>query len=877
MGEVYRATDTKLSRDVALKVLPTQFVSNPERMARFEREAQVLASLNHPHIATIHGLEEAGDNRALVMELVEGPTLEDRIAGSLIPIDEFLSIAKQIAEALEYAHERGIIHRDLKPANVKLTRDGQIKVLDFGLAKALAPDTAPDNFSNSPTLSLAATQAGVILGTAAYMSPEQAKGKAVDRRADIWAFGVVLYEMLTKRMLFTGETASETMALVITKEPDWNALPSRIPPSIRELLRRCLVKDPRARLQSIGDARVLIEEAIANPEPSLPTITDREVPQWRRTVPWLLAGVLGLGLVFTMWMLRQPSPPSAPGVRLVADLGADGVLDNNWGSGAVLSPDGKLLAFSGINNTSSKIYVRPLDQLKAMPLAGTDGARNLFFSPDGRWIGFFASGKLKKISVSGGVAVSLCDAPDDRGGSWSDDDTIVFAPTTSSALSRISSAGGTPEPLTKLDASAGEFSHRWPQVLPGGRVVLYTMSSIGGVFDNASIVAVSLATGEKKILQRGGFYGRYLRSGHITYIHEATLFAIPFDLKRLELAGKAVPVIEGVSSVSGNGGAQFAFSDNGQAIYLPGSDTGNAALYWMDREGKTTPFRSTLANYLSPRFSPDGHRLAVQSLGDIWIDDWERDTMSRLTIDPAPDSFPVWTPDGRRIAFLSTRNNIQGIYWQRADGSGDVQLLTESKLGSLPRSFHPSGKFLAFDQSQPQTATDIMILPLEGDEKSGWKTGKPTVFFASPLIDTNAAFSPDGRWIAYQSSESGTFEVYVRPFPGPGGKWQISNGGGGFPVWSQTKKELFYRTFNQKIMIAPYRVAGDSFQAEQPRLLSEGQFTARGTSYNFDLHPDGQRFVVVKVPEGSSGTRSDQVIFIFNFFDELRRLAPAGL
>ncbi len=563
-------------------------------------------------------------------------------------------------------------------------------------------------------------------------------------------------------------------------------------------------------------------------------------------------------------------------LRLSVELGSDHVLDNGFGAAAVLSPDGKVLAFIAIGNPRTQLYVRPLDQLNAIPLSGTDGARNPFFSPDGHWIAFFADGKLKKIYATGGAAVTLCDAPDDRGGSWGEDGSIVFAPATNSTLFRVSSGGGTPEMLTKFDSKDGELSHRWPQVLRGGRVLLYTASPAAGVFDYSSIVALSVATGERKVLQRGGYYGRYLPTDHVTYMRESTLFAIPFDPDRMEVRGQPVPVIEGVSTVTGNGGTQFAFSNSGTAVYLPGSDVANVSMYWMDREGKTTPLRLLIASYLNPRFSPDGRRLAVQIQGDIWVYDWNRDTISRLTLDPAFDSYPVWTPDGQHIAFASTRNRdgSQIMYWQRADGSADVQRLTESRRFQIPRSWHPNGKFLAFEENQTATGPDIMILPVDGDEKSGWKPGTPYVFWSSPFVDTNPAFSPDGRWIAYQSSKSGTFEVYVRPFPGSEREWQISNGGGGFPFSSRTKNELFYKTSNQKIMVVDYTVAGNSFSAKQPQLLSETQATARGTNYNYDLHPDGRRFAILRIPEGQSSGRNDKIVFISNFFDELRRVAP---
>lgn len=884
MGEVYRATDTKLGRDVALKFLPPQFASDPDRMSRFQREAQVLAQLNHPNIATIHGLEESGAVRALVMELVDGPTLADRIAQGPIPLDEALSIAKQVAEALEYAHERGIIHRDLKPANIKLTLDGKVKVLDFGLAKALSEDAANSNFSNSPTLSLAATAAGVIMGTAAYMSPEQAKGKTADRRADIWAFGVVLFEMLTGRMLFPGETAAESMALVIAKELDFNALRSSVPPRLRELLRRCLTRDPRNRLQAIGDARIVVEETIADPEPKVSATLANPVvvrPRSRRALAWT-GGVLVVVLIVVLVSLWWTVQEVRSSLRLSAELGADVSLETGiQGAAAIVSPDGSLFAFTGRKTTGERpqLHIRRLDQLKASPLSGTEGAQDPFFSPDGKWIAFFADGKLKKVSVTGGAAVTLCEASDQRGGSWSDDGSIVFAPTGLSPLFRVSSAGGIPEPLTKfekLDKDTTEVTHRWPQVLPGGHAVLFTSNPITGNYENASIVAQSLDTGERKIVQRGGYYGRYFSSGHLAYVHDTTLFVAPFDPKNLEMAGQPFPAIEGVMGASNNASSQFAFSNDGTLVYLPGNNIGvSQSIYWMNPEAKMTPLRATPGIYWNPRFSSDGRKLAIEVLDkqrDVWVYEWGRDTMSRLTLDPGTNRYPLWTPDGRRIAFASGRAGSVNLYWQRADGTGEVQRLTESKNQQTPASWHPSGKLLAFTESRPQSGDDMMILPMDGDEASGWKPGKPYVFLASSFSDRWPRFSPDGRWIAYASNDTGRSEVYVRPFPGPGGKWQISTGGGNFPLWSQNKNELFYRTDDQRIMVSPYTVEGDSFRADRPRRWSEGQFTDRANNYNFDLHPDGLRFAVLRTPETQAEARQDKVVFIFNFFDELRRL-----
>ena len=883
MGEVYRAHDTKLKREVAVKVLPGAFAQDAERMKRFEREAHVLASLNHPNVAAIYGLEEADGVRALVLELVEGPTLAERIAAGPMPVEEAIRIALQIAQGLEAAHDKAIIHRDLKPANVKLTKDGDVKILDFGLAKALEAESSTVETTNSPTLTRAATHVGVLLGTAAYMSPEQAKGKPADRRADVWAFGVVLYEMLTARRAFAGEDVSDTLACLLTKEPDWSALPAGLPARVRRLIARCLTKDPRKRLQAIGEARIALEDAM---EGAAETAVSGARPSSAFWSALAGAAVLALGVTLGALWLRPALPP-APPLRLSAEIGADASLVTSrlgTGPAAILSPDGALLAFVAEKGPDAlpQLYVRGLDELQASPLPGTEGARNPFFSPDGQWIAFFADRKLKKVAVTGGAIVTLCAAPDDRGGSWGEDGTIVFTPAGTGGLSRVSSAGGPPEVLTKPDPGVGLASHRWPQVLAGGRAVVYTAGVRGG-YEDATIVARPLSGGPEKILLRGGYHGRYLPSGHLVYIHDGTLFAAAFDLGRLEVTGQAAPALKGVKSHAGFGGAQFAHSDRGALVYLPGASVGaELTIQWMDRAGRPQPLRAVPGDYGDPRFSPDGRRLAMdvreRDQRDVWVYEWERDTLSRLTFDPGEDTAPVWTPDGRRIVFGSRRadKGTRNLYWQRSDGTGDAERLTESNQMQVPASWHPSGRFLAFSEYSVQTSSfDVMILEVEGSEASGWKPGKPTVFLNTPSVEYNPEFSPDGRWLAYQSDEAGSLEVYVRPFPGPGGRWQASTEGGWGPAWSRTRAELFYQAIDRRIMVAPYTVDGDSFRPEKPRLWSEGRFAVRTDGRPFDLHPDGQRFVgILRPPQAPTEVKQDRVVFMLNFFDYLRRIAP---
>jgi serine/threonine-protein kinase len=880
MGEVYRARDTRLGREVALKLLKPDFASDAERMARFEREAQLLAQLNHPGIATIHGLEQEGSRRALVMELVPGPTLGERIARSAVPLEEALPLARQIAEALEYAHERGIVHRDLKPANVKLTEDGSVKVLDFGLAKALASDgasadTSLAGASQSPTLSAMATGLGVILGTAAYMSPEQAKGRPADRRADVWSFGVVLYEMLSGKRMWSGETPAETLAAMLKTDPDWSALPAGIPESLKRLLHRCLEKDARRRVQAIGEARIAIEDVLSG-APEEPVALREPGRPW----PWLVAGA-ALALALGLSAPWRAAPPAKPPLRLSVELGVDAVLPPTIGPAAALSPDGSTLVFVAARpGAPAQLYIRRLDQESASPLAGTANGSDPFFSPDGRSIAFFADGKLKKVATTGGVPFTLCDAPANRGGTWAEDGTIVFTPSggPASALYRVSSQGGAPEPLAGADGT-GRALGRWPQALPGGRAVLYTASSAGS-FEEASLVVQPLPNGPATVVHRGGYHGRYVRSGHLVYVSKGTLFAAPFNLARLELVAPPVPAIEGIIGSASSAGAQLALSDDGTLAYLPGRGTGgDAPIQWLDAHGRTTLLRAAPTDAINIRFSPDGRHLAMDvsdggQARDVWVYDWERETMSRLTSDGANDSDPLWSPDGRRIVFASRRaGSTENLYWQRADGTGEAQRLTESRNTQGPGAWHPDGRTLVFVENDPKTGNDLMVLPLEGEETTGFKPGTPRAFLNSPFNEATAAFSPDGRFLAYRSTETGRSEVYVRPFPGPGDKWQVSTEGGVLPVWSRTRPELFYRSAtDHRLMVAAYTVEGSAFRPGKPRLWSDTPFEIRGSNRTFDLHPDGRRVAVLKAPAAEA--KRDHLTLVLGFADELRRIAP---
>jgi Tol biopolymer transport system component len=896
MGEVYRARDHELNRDVAVKVLPELFALDAGRVTRLRREARVLASLNHPNIGAIYGLQDADGMCALVLELVEGPTLADRIARGPIPLAEALPIARQVCEAVEAAHEHGVVHRDLKPANIKLRPDGVVKVLDFGLAKVLVSDGSGVDPSPAATVTASATREGLILGTAAYMSPEQARGQAVDQRADVWAFGCVLYEMLTGRPAFAGESVTDVLACIIEREVDFNLLPSTTPPPIRRVLRRSLEKDRKRRLSDIADARIEIDDALTTTSADASAVTPANVypAGWRRGVPWAVAfaAVAIAAAVLAFWPPWQTGPPPAP-LRLTADLGADASLATGMGLNAivgtsvVLSPDGTLFAFVAqkIGTQTSQLYVRRLEQLQATPLTGTEEAANPFFSPDNQWIAFFAQGKLKKISTTGGAVVTLCDAANGRGGSWGEDGTIVFTPSVAGAglfLWRVPSTGGKPEPLAK--PGDAEVTQRWPQILPGGKAVLYTGNTDVGGYEDANLVVQPLPTGARKIVHRGGYHGRYLPSGHLVYIHDGILFAASFDVTRLEMTGQPVSVLEGVTSNPSTGATQFAASDTGTIVYLPGRRTSGAVpIHVIDQEGTTTPLRTAPATWSSPAFAPDGGRLAMTisdgQQQDVWVYQSAGDALSRLTFDAADARNPVWTPDGRHIVFASRRadDSASNLYWQRTDGTSGIQRLTDSGNTQLPGSWHPNGRFLAFTETHPHTNADLMMVAMDGDEASGWKPGTPTVLLNGPFIELDPQFSPDGRWLAYASNESGRPEVYVRPFPDAGGKWQVSTDGGNEPVWSRSRNELFFKALNNRIMVASYMVKGNSFRAVKSRLWSETRFTPRDPRQRaFDLHPDGERIALAAVPEPPVALRQEKVVFIFNFFDELRRIAPAG-
>ncbi|MBZ5536863.1 MAG: serine/threonine-protein kinase [Acidobacteriia bacterium] len=890
MGEVYRARDTRLDRSVAIKILFPQLSDDPMLRQRFKREAKAISSLNHPHICVLYDVGRQDRTDFLVMEYLEGETLAARLEKGPLPLAQVLQFGIQIADALDKAHRHGVVHRDLKPGNIMLTAAGA-KLLDFGLAKSALLSEGGAMLTAATTPSAPVTQQGTIVGTFQYMSPEQVEGKEADSRSDIFSFGAVLYEMVTGRRAFPGKSRSSAASATLEKGPEpIRTLQPMTPPALDRAIRRCLSNDVENRWQSARDLLLELKwvaEAGSQASGPAPVVPHRKV---RERLTQIAAAILTVTtIVFAIgFVLSRPKLPQP--MHLSAEIGADATLFTNWGPAAIFSPDGTRLAFvaSGADQ-KQRIYIRFFDQLQATAVSGTESGRDPFFSPDGQWLGFFADAKLKKISVQGGAAITLCDAPNPRGGSWGENGTIVFTPNFLAALSEVSSAGGSPKPVTTLDKQAGEVTHRWPQVLPGGKAVLFTSSIYSDSYEDAEIVVVSIATGQKKTVQRGGFFARYLPSGHLVYMHEGTMFSVAFDLRRLDVTGQPSPILEGVVTNPGNGGAQLSFSDTGNLVYLAGrSAPQNVSIYWMDRQGKFMPLRETAAEYHNPTFSPDGKRLALQipdgKRSDIWVDNWERDSLTRLTFAGEANLGPVWTPDSQRIVYSSEqKGGTYNLWWKRSDGAGNAQRLTESKNAQLAQSWRPDGNVLAFEQLNPDTNWDILTLAIEGNEKAGWKLGEPKPLVNSPFTERSAAFSPDGHWLAYQSNESGNFEVYVQAFPGPGGRWQVSLGGGRLPKWSRNGKELFYCTVDGKIMVTTYTASSDAFHADKPWLWSPGQFAVGpsflglGLGYRaFDLHPDGKRVAVLKASHTGDVPKVDKVSFIFNFFDEFRRKLPPG-
>jgi serine/threonine protein kinase/Tol biopolymer transport system component len=880
MGEVYLADDLNLNRKVALKFLPDAFTGDPERMARFEREAKLLASLNHPNIAAIHGLEQAEGKRFLVLELVEGETLAQRLGKGRLPVEEALGICRQIAEGLEAAHEKGVIHRDLKPANVMITEGDKVKILDFGLAKALSDETQSVDSSQSPTLTEAMTRPGVILGTAAYMAPEQARGSAVDKRCDIWSFGVVLFEMLTGKQLFSGETVSDTLAAVLRSDIDWNSLPANTPAGIRALLRRCLNKDRKERLRDIGEARIAISQYLANPSGAsvheTVAVADRhkhlERLAWVSAVVLLIATLSILRIVY----FRKISEPRQV-TRFEYTLPEDQQFSSILGEPLLaVSPDGRQFAY----NTNKGLFVRSLDKWDAQRIVeANENPSNPFFSPDGQWVGYrsVVENKLKKVSVKGGGPIALCDVGTFSGAFWGADDTIICGEYGKATMMRVSANGGNPEVLFKGDATY--YYH--PQLLPDGKSLLFTLSPYP-----YRIATRSLGSREGKILISSGDRAFYLPTRHLVYGLKNYLYAVPFDTAKLAPVGASVGVVEGVFRPEAGSAPQYDVSPSGTLIYVPitkGDVSDKQTLVWVNRDGKEELITAAPPNaYTNPRISPDGRKVAVAFASgpgfDIWILDLIRKNMTRLTLDEADDRLPLWTiPDGKRIAFTSTREGSYKLYWKSADGVGKDEPLTAGLQGNIfPWSWAGGGKTLvAMEHSGPQTSFDIGELSMEGSRE--WKQ-----ILKEKYNEGQPKISPDGQWMAYTSDESGAREVYLRPFPDvTRARIKVSTDGGHSPLWSPDGRELFYR--NAGAVMAVSLKTKPAVDLEAPRVLFRGTYIEtdfpNASDFNtWDIHPDGKRFLMIKPPASTgaapTATGPRKINIVLNWFEELKQQVP---
>ncbi len=885
MGDVYRARDAKLGRDVAVKILPDTLGQHPERLARFDREARILAALNHPNIAAIYGLEESDGLRGLVLELIDGVTLAETLRRKCLPADEALAIARQIAHALEAAHQKGIIHRDLKPANILITLRGVVKVLDFGLAKIEASDaTGP---ASVPALE---TRDGVVLGTVAYMSPEQARGLAVDKRTDIWAFGCVLYEMLTGSRPFPGESSADVLGAITSAQPNWTLLPRDTPRRVHDLLRRCLTKDPELRLHDIADARIEIDDAISGDrgDHRLPLRdesalrydgTRRDHP--RTLVPWILSGIMAIAAAVAIWLAifattSETRNPARVSIALPPDVSLYAI---GRGSSVAVSPDGQRIVYVAVSGGRTQLHMRLLDGLDSIPIAGTEGGANPFFSPDGRWIGFMDGpngGSLKKVPVQGGAVLTVIDSKGDglrsfaaRGAAWAPDDTIVFEAINpaSRGLWRVAAGGGSPERLTT--PRDGELFHSWPQLVPGGKAVLYTIWN-NTSFDGGRIAVQSLDGGEPTILVHGASYGRVISSGgqtaYLVYAQPEGLLAARFDVDRLRLIGRSMPVVHGVLT-NLSGGAHFGVSSTGLLAYIPGKlDEVDKTLLWVGQNGATSDIAKISGIGFQYRLSPDGRRIvrpnAIGPNRDLWVDDLEgRALPTRLTAGGV-HNVPIWTHDGRRVIYSAGVPN-GNLFWRAADGTGDAERLTTSANLQIAGSVSPDGSTLAYAEIDATRGADIWLLPLQQPRQARLVLG-------TPFGEYNPRISPNGRWVAYQSDISGQFEIYLTAFVSGGRQIPVSKGGGFAPLWAPDGRELYYRSVEPaqggEMMVVSIDATGAEPKISTPRVLFESPYQGEG-----DIAPDG-RFLLLKRPPQEASARAIQLVL--NWLDDLQQKVP---
>jgi serine/threonine protein kinase/Tol biopolymer transport system component len=844
MGEVYRAHDPKLGRDVAIKVLPGAFLENPERRARFEREARVLASINHPHIGAIYGVEDAEGYRALVLELIEGETLADRIsAAGRLPVDEALGIARQIADALEAAHEKGIVHRDLKPANIMLNEAGAVKVVDFGLARLDAGDTSGSSIANSPTLTYAGTVEGVILGTAVYLSPEQARGRSVDKRTDIWAFGCVLYEMLTGQRVFGRETVSDSIAAILGQEPDWSALPKEVPERIEHLLRRCLTKDPRRRLHDIADARIDIEDTLASPLPVRRPATEspgivselRGAPAW---LPWVLFGSATAALIIVSWFAFISSRGGEPETRgaITFSLMPPGpVVFAPTSNFVAVSPNGRYIAFVAYNvNGLPYVWIRAIDSLDGRPLPGSENGRHPFWSPDSRQVGFFAAGGVvRRVPVDGGPAQTLASTTSTMtGATWNRDGTILLS-SVQGPIRRIAASGGAAASAVTIVRPGEQVTHSFPFFLPDGKRFLFYVRSADPEKDG--IYITSLDGEEPSVVVRASSSVTYVPSGHLLYVRDGVLLAHPFDVSTARVTADPVVAAEKVDYFPETGMGAFSASDNGVLVYRNSAQTAVSRLVWFDRTGKRIGELGEPAPYRNPRLSPDGKRVAVELVDatgnrDVWIFDVARGAPVRFTFDPGRDASPAWSSDGRYIVWQGSTS----MYIKSADGLGGEQRLSDDAM--IPDEWLPDGSGLL---CHPPSPRQILFMAWPGQDRTLRK------MIEGRAITTQARVTRDGKWVAFATSDSGRFEVMIQDYPKASGRWQVSTNGGLQPKWRADGKELFYLTLDARLVAVPVTL-GTLPQIEKPQNLfqTQAEVITGYTWHQYDVTPDGQRFLV---------------------------------
>lgn len=885
MGEVYLALDEKLGRQVAIKVLHESFAQDPQRLSRLEREAKTLASLDHQNIGALYDFQQEGDVVFLVLQLIPGETLAEFIARGPIPIDEALPIFVQVAFALEAAHEQGIVHRDLKPENIKVARNGEVKVLDFGIAKTHKTGEAGSVDDSSLTASQSLTQEGAIVGTPRYMSPEQARAKEVDRRTDIWAFGCTFFEALTGKPPFDGATTADLMVRILRDTPDWSLLPKDTPEIVRSILRRCLERDSRRRLKDAGDIAIALEEAQGAVGEYLAPVEQAPVGKTSATpnLIFAIAVVLLLSLAGTLWWITRSTQTSSMSDGL-ASVVAEPKPVRRFSIGLspeypikrpnpvigdnplALSPDGRTLVYVSEMQGETQLIVRRLDELEAQPIPGSEHAWSPFFSPDGLWVGYQQRGnespKLMKIPVSGGVPVPLADSELPFGGSWGEDGNILYGRNLGTGIWSVSEDGGTPEMVTTLDREAGESLHAYPQVLPRRDVILNLTGMMPPDADHGRVIIENSDTKEHQVIVDDVGGGLYVPSGHIVYPRAGQLLAIPFDLDTLTVKGSEVPITESRMAVPGTFPRSFAAGAEGTMVYIPlDKDTGEArTLVWMDREGNESSISLPVRPYSSVRISPDGTRLAVDHLDleDVWVCDLQRGSTQRLTFEDGSDYRPIWTRDGEHIVFISSRLEFTAVYSKRADGVGDVKRIVTDSGYPYPEAISPDGKTLVF---RPVASVEpTSYVSMEGD-------GEPTVLLEGKFNERYVRISPDGKWMSYQSAETGRFEIYVQSFPDAGAKWQVSIEGGQEAVWNPNGSELFYwegvRLMSVDIEVEP------TFSASDPKSLFE-----MPSKVSYDIAPDGERFVIIK--EGATTAWATELIVVENWFEELKRLAPTG-